>query len=938
MILALDMLLPLFFGKWSVSVNVTLLLASGLAFIVAGVRGVIATRTGVTHGDCMKHLDTIDGPFERTVLIGFLIIAIHATLGLLAVHNESYYVATTVMSLCICATGLYGVCRGIIIEGAFILFYGISALSQSILMHTDLGLAISNLYVVVVSIVLGTMMILRHQYLPGVAAILFALSSLMVSDGLMLYGHMMTVVMAILLITYCIPRWLYKESGRVGLSRITDDFGRYRYYSDLGKLALAPTIGAFILGMMCFMISVSSYFEILHITTIPTDAIWVQTGLCTILVLIFAVATMWARLITESIMMMLLGVMHMIFFISGSTSGLIISNIFCITGLGTCVAVFLRKKQYWRFAACLALCVNIIIAGIQTELAGILIPMGYLIASVFFTLSGILKTYNVCVLKKTHRMDCTQIGQTAKEYAHTLVSTMGVLTFAILSLVLGYYVVDGDSSLYMVKFGLAIATLAFGMYALHHGIVTEGMLMYVVSMITIVTSFMHMFHLGHVELFSFIVSFALLPLAYRFFKEGEWMMSIVCVLLFVMFSVGYYVEDAAYLELLIAMIKAVSCIVAIASILHHETGSNILGRMIKKHGGHDTNHHAGMTASISGAHLTIGILATWCGANYIMMATGHYDYYDVYHHVRIAICTFALLFVPGLLSRGMLTEGMMSMYVAISSLAFSLSEVIFGESGAVELEMIFAISIGMTALMLLRKRCWMISFVAMTITLVYVIPPLTNTGPTIPLGLLALSAGIMLMIYSMLGIILGERGDEILFRMRDSLPTSGADYVVVLMTTVGMFTVSLLGLAGTLFEHSTPYALPGLFLAIVSSVFAIYGTFMGRPGLCLYILSMALPFAAMDVFELIYDLEENVPLLISGLTLFLASLPLRIGGFRIMSGIAMVIGPLMLLGAIAGIAVVCTLGLVLWSVMTLIYAINYWVKEELGKTLIPGLV
>ena len=179
--------------------------------------------------------------------------------------------------------------------------------------------------------------------------------------------------------------------------------------------------------------------------------------------------------------------------------------------------------------------------------------------------AAVWKTYKVCVLKKKYELDCPRMHQSPVEYAHSLVSTAGVLMFAILSLVLGYYVIDGDSSLYLVKIVMSVITMGFGLYALSRGIATEGMMMYAVAMITIVTSAAHIVHIPDTEYLGMVVSFVFIPLAYRFAREGDWMMSIASALLFAMFFLGPFVSDAAYLEVIVAVLKAVSCVMAIHS-------------------------------------------------------------------------------------------------------------------------------------------------------------------------------------------------------------------------------------------------------------------------------------------------------------------------------------------------------------------------------------
>ena len=330
---------------------------------------------------------------------------------------------------------------------------------------------------------------------------------------------------------------------------------------------------------------------------------------------------------------------------------------------------------------------------------------------------------------------------------------------------------------------------------------------------------------------------------------------------------------------------------------------------------------------------------SYLALNYLLVATGHQTDATSYHFVRVTLCMFALLFVLDLLRDGKLTEALMNMYIGLSVLAFSLVTLLFDTGGALPMEIVFAVGIAMTAAIFIFRRNWALATTAGGMAVVYLIPPLTGTAETVPLGVVALIAGAALMVYSMLGAILGEKGERILNRDRARFAVdSGKDYSVLLVATAGMFTASMVGLDSSLFDMSPAFCVPGLFLSAVTCIAALYSMFHGRPGTCIYLLSMALVSATWDA-AVILGAEADPHILTIGAFLLLISVfPLVVRGFHVLAATAALSSAVIILGILTGTEIVWTAGLLIYSVVTLIYAVNRWIGGEIGRAPLPTMV
>ena len=939
MLLGSNLLSSILRDAASVGLSDLLMVASGLLFLIFGLFGSI--RKDRVGGRFAKHIPERDRAYETVVIVGLLMIGTQGLISAFSVYDGTMFASTFVICACTLAIGLYGICRGILLEGIMILTYSAASVMFAVGNAVGTGFMVTDIFCAAIMAICGALMILRRQYFTGFAALAFGiLATPSVLLGTELCWRAGALVMSVVILVYAVSRWIYKESGMVVIPISSADGPmRYPHYSDLGRFAIAPTAGTFSLALLCLTSACASPWvvDILGLDQVATGAL---VMMCSFLAIAFSVVSMWARMITESILMLLMGVMTLIMSMSAVTTeltGFVIASLFFISGFATCAFIFNKKGQRLRFAACLIVCITLLASSLPTDHSAGISGIGYLACGILFLVSATWKTYKVCVLRKRYELDCPRMHQSPVEYAHSLVSTAGVLMFAILSLVLGYYVIDGDSSLYLVKIVMSIITMGFGLYALSRGIATEGMMMYTVAMITIVASAAHIVHVPDTEYLGLVVSFVFIPLAYRFAREGDWMMSVASVLLFAMFFLGPFISDAAYLEVIVAVLKAVSCVMAITSIVRYETGTSLFRGLFMSKESHGHGGHASRMNSAS--HLTIGLIAVWCGMNYLLVATGHQTDATSYHFVRVTLCMFALLFVLDLLRDGKLTEALMNMYIGLSVLAFSLVTLLFDTGGALPMEIVFAVGIAMTAAIFIFRRNWALATTAGGMAVVYLIPPLTGTAETVPLGVVALIAGAALMVYSMLGAILGEKGERILDRDRARFAVdSGKDYSVLLVATAGMFTASMVGLDSSLFDMSPAFCVPGLFLSAVTCIAALYSMFHGRPGTCIYLLSMALVSATWDA-AVILGAEADPHILTIGAFLLLISVfPLVVRGFRVLAATAALSSAVIILGILTGTEIVWTAGLLIYSVVTLIYAVNRWIGGEIGRAPLPTMV
>ncbi len=917
-------------------------IVSGAGFVAYGIlqcRGYLEPAAG----------RITDIPYELVVIVGFFVMAVHGLLSAMVTYDGAFYVTALILAVIMTCIGLIGVLKGILLEGMFILTYAISCILFSFGSILGGGFIITDTFCAMVIAVCGAAMLLRRQYLPGAAALIMGLAAIpgpLFDQGVC--WQIGSSIMAVLLLVYSASRWVLRESNRLKVSaRITDDLDRYNHYSDLGRLAITPTMGMFMLSILCMtaVIGLTPLEDALGVGGITSN---IMVMIMSVIVLAFSLISMWARMIAETILLMLTGVMTALFVLAEMTfgsSGFIMTNLVMIAGYTTCAMKFYGKKQMWRTSATVVMCICICMSlgTVSPNSGAMLMAGGYAYMAFVTFVSACKKTYVICVEEKKYNLNGIKVRQDPESYARTLVATVGSLAIAMLALVLGYDIADqgSDPAILLVKIIFSVIISGFGLYSLKHGLEAQGLMMHTTSMITLSSSILAVLGIPDSGLFSLLMSFIFLPLTYSFAKAKNWIAASVNAILFLVFSFGYFITDAIYLDFGVSAIRVLSCVMAISACLSYETDERIyssLHRFTDIINGKSSSHRSDTSKVVAASHLTIGMLSVWCGLNYVLIASGIGNNVMEYHWVRIVICAFSLLYVRHLLSIGMLTEGMMSLFIGASSMAFSISVAVFDVEGAVALEIIFAIGILMTAILFIIKRSWFLAIAAAGIGVVYMLPVITNTGATYPLGAIALSTGSALVIVSQLGLMLGARGDKILDSTISPVKHAPeSDYASLMICTAGMFTAGLLLLMEGLYGLSLSFTVSELFLSAMALCAAAFAIYAGRVDMTLLIMCAAMPAMAVEI-AMVMGWNTGMELQILT-TLFgsVAALAMYAGGNRPMAFVAAATAILSILGCLTGIWNLCVAGTLIFAVGTIVYAGNKWFGAETGRIPIPAL-
>ncbi|MCK9323782.1 MAG: hypothetical protein M0P07_07525, partial [Candidatus Methanomethylophilaceae archaeon] len=256
---------------------------------------------------------------------------------------------------------------------------------------------------------------------------------------------------------------------------------KYEYYVNFSQYALMPTAASTVIGILLILSSLESlapYFG-LNIDYVTFNIIKMVFAAITV---IFSILILRVRQITEGVLLMLMGLSVMIFSIAELSFGyseLGIVILFFIAEFLACSIIFYVRKQYVYAIATMifsifAVFVNYTSNSEYNALFGLFVMM----AGVIFLTFGLWSMISITSRKEYVRYISNKIFYSDAEYANVLVSTAGILAFATLSFVLGYHAIVGkDTQFNLIKLMISILVLAFGVYAVNKGILTEGLMM-----------------------------------------------------------------------------------------------------------------------------------------------------------------------------------------------------------------------------------------------------------------------------------------------------------------------------------------------------------------------------------------------------------------------------------------------------------------------------
>jgi hypothetical protein len=307
----------------------------------------------------------------------------------------------------------------------------------------------------------------------------------------------------------------------------------YAHYSKLDINSTIPTVATILLGILTIIVGfypLNQYFDFV----ILDSSTYAFTRLVfAVIVLIFSFIALYKRTITEGILLLLSGVSSLIFVLSEISLGIAgfsITYLFFTIAFLICAGIFLSRHQYLSGTASLIMSASIIIAVfVPDDIYDMVFGTGMMVSGSIFLTSGIKNLFTAGLDIDPKYRNCPIDGCSDGEYPHILVSTADILSFAMLSLVLGYYVLDttGQSQqLYIVKILLSTIVMFFGVYAMGKGILDEGLMMFTVALSTFIFAVTHLLHVGGPIQFDLIMSFIMLAIAIEFAYKKDILMTL----------------------------------------------------------------------------------------------------------------------------------------------------------------------------------------------------------------------------------------------------------------------------------------------------------------------------------------------------------------------------------------------------------------------------
>jgi len=363
----------------------------------------------------------------------------------------------------------------------------------------------------------------------------------------------------------------------------------YRHFASYDVNAIVSVASALLLGILTLLVGFQSLNQYLGLIQLDPVTFSMTRAVFAGFVLVFSMIAFSRRTITEGILLMLVGLSSLIFSISELSFGIAgfgLVQLFFIASYMTAGIVFLSRAQWMTAAASLTMSSTIVISVfLDGNAYDVVFGIGMMVSGALFMAKGLKNLIFVGLDRNLSEKPHMTGTDMPVEYAQILVSTAGILSFATLSLVLGYYVLDstGQSlSLYIVKMIMSVIVMIFGVYALSKGILSEGLMMFIVAMSTFIFAITSILHIEGPMILDLVMSFVFLIIAAEFIIKRAPLMTITSILLFLLFFLEPFESLSEILEVITMAVKLISGYAAIAAWVLFDTGRNIVPRSLRR--------------------------------------------------------------------------------------------------------------------------------------------------------------------------------------------------------------------------------------------------------------------------------------------------------------------------------------------------------------------
>jgi hypothetical protein len=236
------------------------------------------------------------------------------------------------------------------------------------------------------------------------------------------------------------------------------------------------------------------------------------------------------------------------------------------------------------------------------------------------------------------------------------------------------------------------------------------------------------------------------------------------------------------------------------------------------------------------AFLVTGLLLIWSGVNYV---NGYWHFMttdpNAYNLTKIIMSSFVAILALFMFSRYMITEGIMTLFISLSSLSFSIGSLLLNVSGYEVLDFMLSIGIYIASFMLLHRGNHMLGTaglcLAVSISFAYLIK---TDGLNVVTGGGLLASGIIMIYYASGNLILGDTGKNIMHVTQSHAAESApkADGPYALTVVAGLYTFAtmelLVGYQFIFVDYiSIPYCVAEMLMALTLIMFAMFAVYKG---------------------------------------------------------------------------------------------------------------
>lgn len=358
----------------------------------------------------------------------------------------------------------------------------------------------------------------------------------------------------------------------------------YRHYVKSNLSSAIPSASMIVLGVLLMFMSIWALREYMPFY-VDEYTYNIIRSTFSVFALLFAAIAMRAYCLSEGILLMIAGLSALTFAISElsfGASGFMISSLFFAMCFLICSLIFFLRKNYVITLSTLIIGVTVILGFLSSNKFNEVVGIGFGISGVMILLIGCFMCIRIGAKTEDYVNDRTFRTETPEEYAHVLIETVGMLSFATMSLVLGFYILDASGhsmNIYVVKLALSIIVLIFALYAIEHGIIAEGLMMLILSLSAFMFSITSILGMQGPLILDFILSFAYIPLTIQFLVKRKYMTAVLASLMFLMLFMEVFSHDAHMLEIPIMLVKIVSIYTAVTALLYYEAGISIMPKL-----------------------------------------------------------------------------------------------------------------------------------------------------------------------------------------------------------------------------------------------------------------------------------------------------------------------------------------------------------------------